>query len=447
MTAELRRTRDQWRAATRHTGWMPRAAVITLGVATAGLLAWVLLRAHPLDLSVFLRAGGDVRAGRNPYPTVGTPAVWSGSAFVYPWVVALPFAGLGVLPKVAAVAVFRVASIAAVVIGCRLAGVRSSLAVLAVVGSSVSLLGLQRGTLDAVLFMGVVVAWRLRDRPALLAVVLAGLVVSELFMWPLLVWAWLTRRRRAAVLGGLLSAAVILAGSAVGEPLPSYLRSLSELGRHEGSHSVSLFALGTHAGLPTIYASALAVLAALTVLGVAVVVERRTGRPVGLTGALVAALVAMPILWSHYLLLLALSLLLAATTDSTRLALLGVFDVGSWLRYTPYRATLPEAFVGTAVAVLVLGLAVWEMPSRRSVASGLIAVLRRFPVALYSLAFLFVVLAVLANGRGGRIVVVQVAILIVGAASTAFGAAPAVPAALAASPAAAAGPPRAGSGG
>lgn len=415
-------------------------ALVVLALATAAVLVWAVVTADPADLSVFVRAGREVVAGRTPYATPGTPAVWSGSAFVYPWVVALPFAALGLAPNVVVSAAFRGMSIAAVAAGCRLAGSRRPLATLAVMGSSVLLLGLQQGTLDSLLFFGVVLAWRWRERPALLCLTLGALVVSELFMWPLLVWAWFTSRRKAAVSATVVGVAVILVGSLAGEPLPGYLRSLSELSRHEGPHSVSFFALAIHAGLHVFVASALALVAGMAVLWAGIAAERRTARPVGLAGALCAALVAMPILWSHYLLLLALPLLLAGgagTAGATTVALLGLFDVASWARYTPYHSSLPEVLLGSAVAVAILAIGLWELLTRdvlpgwlerRQLERGRVGHagfgrgLACLPLAFYGLLAMALALAILADARGFRIVVVQVAIVIV--ATTGLGTGP-----------------------
>lgn len=388
------------------------AVAITLGALSTALLAWTVLRAHPHDLLVFLRAGSEVAAGHSPYLSPKNPALWSGSAFVYPWVMAWPFAVLNLLPQALAVVLFRLGGLVAVVMGCRLAGCRRALAALALVGSSVLILGLQQGTLDALLFGGLILAWRSRDRPILLALLLAALVASELFLWPLLVWALCTRRVRAAIGACILSAVVVGIGFIQGEPLSSYIASLSELSRHEGPHSVSLFALALQAGTSTIGASVLSVLVGLVIVGFAIVAERRTSYSIGFAGAVGASLIATPILWSHFLLLLAVPLLIADVSPRTKMILLGLFDVASWIRYTPYGSTWPQATLGVILALVVLGSVAWPQPSWKVLMSRLrcgVVSLSALPCVTLGL---ICILGFLADARGIRIGVVQGAIII-----------------------------------
>ena len=64
-------------------------------IAAVAAVAVVFLPLTPAyDLNVFLRAGQSVVQGLPVYPAIDTPSVYSGSAFVYPYIAALPFVAL-----------------------------------------------------------------------------------------------------------------------------------------------------------------------------------------------------------------------------------------------------------------------------------------------------------------------------------------------------------------
>ena len=76
----------------------PRAAGLVLPSLAVGAILVLFLPLTPAyDIDVFLRAGRDLAHGAPVYPTVGTSAVYSGFAFVYPYFAALPFALLAPL--------------------------------------------------------------------------------------------------------------------------------------------------------------------------------------------------------------------------------------------------------------------------------------------------------------------------------------------------------------
>lgn len=411
-------------------GAPPTAAWAWSGLVALVGLIWVVY-VHPiahLDLEVFLGAGASVADGRDPYPVVGTPSVYSGFSFVYPYLVAWPFVPLSWLPHPVGAAVFVALSVLAVLAGCRLLAPRTAVSA-PVLAASWTITGLQMGTLNALLFLGLAALWRYRDRPVPAGLLAAALVVSKLFLWPLWLWLLLTGRARAAAAAVGATAVVLGAGWLVG-PLGagSYLAMLSTLGVREAPAGLSLTGLLMNAGAGAGPAQWLARLAAV---GVVVVARQRVRRDAahrttggttsGATGpsgdrplfaaGVAAALVASPIVWSHYLLLLAVPLL-AVDPDPPVAA--AVFAVGSWLLVTPHGTGPVRLVVGLAVLAVIAAVPLrrlggglarrWREPgfrrcgARRRLANAGIA------TGLVSAAFGLFALAAAAHGHGGRVV-------------------------------------------
>ncbi|SNQ45991.1 conserved membrane hypothetical protein [Frankia canadensis] len=306
------RRRRRWPERRAPIGPPGRSLAAAVGLTGLVALAWfgMISRIGHFDVDVFLRAGAAVRAGQDPYPTPGTAAVHSGFAFVYPYLTALPFAPLSGLRH--ADDVFVALSVLAVLAGARLAGARDWRVFALVIAASTTIIGLQMGTLNALLFAGLTLAWRRRDRPATCGTVLALLVYSKVFLLPLLLWPVLARRWRAAAVAGVVLAVLLGAGELL-SPLGTrgYLDLLGQLGRAESVAGVSLTGLLANVGLPMGVAAGLARAAAVAVLAGCGWALRRRGHDERLayTGGVVAAVLASPIVWCHYLLLLVAPLL------------------------------------------------------------------------------------------------------------------------------------------
>ena len=276
----------------------------------AAILVVFLPLSRTYDLNVFLRAGYAVLHGLRVYPEPNSAAVYSGSSFVYPYFAVLPFVALAAFKSQAAVMVFFFVSACAVVAAC-VACRRSDpwLAVL-VLCASFTITGLQLGALSPLLFAGAAFLWQLRDRPTRFALLAALLVTSKLFLAPLLVWPLLAGRWRAFACAAALTAA-FLGGSLVLGPLSAgpYLHLLSQLGAHEARAGFGLIGALMNAGLTPAAAEASAATLGVSILGAAYVVWRRAGdERVLFCAGITASLLATPVLWSHYLVLLAAAL-------------------------------------------------------------------------------------------------------------------------------------------
>ena len=323
------------------------ALVAVLGVTFGHLL-------DPFDFLTFLHAGGDVLHGRIPYDSPSSPVFRSGHAFVYPLYVAWLFAPLAALPRWSAEAVYAVASVAAIVVSCRLLGRRGFAAAGLVLVCSTTIVGLQMGTVNAFLLLGLACAWRWRDtRPLLAGVILGATATAKLFLLPALLWPVLRRRYGQAAAAAGSVAGLMLLSAALGPFSPlQYLEMMSKLDAREQVQSWSLSSLLQGLGAGRSWAGALAVLiAAAWLLGIW---SQRRWLADGqmLAAVVLCSLLVSPILWSSYLLLLVVPLMLVPPDDR----LLALFALGSWAIVTPDAASPIRVVVGALVAAAVVAI-------------------------------------------------------------------------------------------
>jgi hypothetical protein len=313
------------------------------------------------DLNVFLHAGQNVVHGLRVYPSIGTPSVYSGSAFVYPFVAALPFVLLAGLSAAAATWLFFAVSAASVIAVSSIGLRRGYLRALLVLSLAFTITGLQLGALSPLLFAGTLLLWRLRERPR--AFLLAGpIIAAKLFLAPLLLWLLLARRYRAlgwagVGLGCSLGLGFLLGPISVG----TYARMLSQLSAHEARLGMGLVGAWMNRGLSLGAGQAIAVAAALTLLIWAYRSYRRAGdeRVLFCAGVLVS-LILTPVLWSHYLVLIAACLLVF----EARLRWLLALVLASWALSPPHNIPYPRPIELAALSGLVLLLAALSPPAR-----------------------------------------------------------------------------------
>jgi hypothetical protein len=166
------------------------------------------------------------------------------------------------------------------------------------------------GALSSAMLVGVAAAWRYRDRRYVAGLVTGLTAVAKLFAWPLLVWLVATRFRTAFV--AVVFAVVSLVGgwAAIGfAGLSGYPHLLRVLSRVEAVESYSLVGVLRLSGGPAI---ALTSVLAIGVVAAVVLTARGTGGDRrSFAVAVVGALLATPVLWLHYLVLLFVPLALA----------------------------------------------------------------------------------------------------------------------------------------
>ena len=323
------------------------------------------------DFAIFRHAGDAVVHGDSPYvphPTVQLFA--ANDKFVYPMPFAIPFIPFVVLPEEVGAVGFLALGVGAVLLSVRLLGVRdprcygAALLGLPVISS----FGL--GTIGPFLLLLCAAGWRYRDRTRC-GVLLAIAAAAKLFLWPLLVWLLVTRRYRAFA-AAIATIAVVLGVWAGIDPTglrryPDTVQLLNDAQSWK-SYSIQTLLLSLHSSARTAELIGWLVGAAAVA---AIVAVRRRGDRATFAATICAALIATPILWMHYLVLLiipialtrprlaliwAMPITLAATSHPDSLGIVWriVFDlvvivvVGVW-------TTRPSAAAATATSEAAVG--------------------------------------------------------------------------------------------
>jgi alpha-1,2-mannosyltransferase len=227
--------------------------------------------------------------------------------FVYPPPAAFPLIPLAHLSYGTAAAIWLSLLVVSVPLTLLALGVRDWRCHAAALLSGSTLAVFGSGALSSLLALGIALLWRYRDRRVAAVVLVACVALAKLFLWPLLFWLAATRRRVSAVLG-LLAAMVLafsgwaLTGFAGFSHYPHRLASVTALEQAKGYSPV---ALGLSVGLPLRAAEVIAGGLALSLIASMFVVARRPdGDRRSLALAILAALVATPISWLHYFVLL-----------------------------------------------------------------------------------------------------------------------------------------------
>jgi hypothetical protein len=236
-----------------------------------------------------IRAGGTIRAISSPrYPA---PAL----AVMTP---------LSLMPEWLAGALFFAVAVLAVPVALRLLGVRDWRCMAAACVSWPIVFGVWVGNMSTLVLLGAALVWRWRDRIWPAAIALAAVVCAKLYMWPLGIWLLLTRRVRTLGLGTILALAAAAAGWGligirhIGE-YPQLLLNVTTIGEDRGSSFVATL---MSVGVPASVGRVTALLSAGALL---VLAWRLTRLPDGDRRAygvtVIAALVATPVAWAHYL--------------------------------------------------------------------------------------------------------------------------------------------------
>ena len=278
--------------------WVPMIAI--------GFAGWYELNAKRAleDFVIFRTAAVHVLHGDSPFPPATLQGVAHFDKFVYPPTTALLFAPFAAVPvAVGQVAMFAL-GIAAIVVALRLLDVSDWRCYGLVVMSAPSVNSLALGAITSFLVLAVAVAWRYRDHARVTGVTAALAAVSKLFLWPLGIWLLVTRRFRAFAALELSAALLWLGGwAAIGftamRTYPQLLHVLSKAEQWTSYSPLALFDLSDR--MTTLLSIALAV---LVVLGVALASRGEDGDRRAFAAAVIGAIVATPILWLHYFLLL-----------------------------------------------------------------------------------------------------------------------------------------------
>ena len=361
-------------------GWLAsiRRVIAPLLVAAAIVVAIVVVflpLTPSYDFDVFLHAGYAAVHGQNLYPNISSPAVYSGSSFVYPYFAVWPFMALAAMPAGLSTMLFFFVCMCAVLVACLAGAKRDPWPAILTLCTAFTITGLQLGALSPLLFVGAVFLWRLRERPILLALLAAPVIACKLFLAPLLVWLLLVRRYRVFAYASASTLALLALSFALGPIGPApYLQLLSALGAHEAPSGFSLAGALVNAHLGQGVADAAAVVVALALFAVAHVHFRRThDERVSFCAGVLAALILTPVLWSHYLILLSAILLVLGA----RRRWFVVLALASWVISPPHGVHLgrdaidaivsPAVWLAAGVSLLPLAyLSVWYRRGARA---------------------------------------------------------------------------------
>jgi Glycosyltransferase family 87 len=274
---------------------------------------------EPYDFAIFLQAGNDVLAGRNPYEFSGSIEA-SRSPYAYPPVLAFLISPLAALPERAVRntfvpgALFSLVLLAATVGSLLLIGVSDWRCYPIALVSPLVAEPVEYGALGPVLLLLVALGWRYRDRSGVAGAALGGAAVLKLFLAPLVLWLAFTRRVRASLLAVAVAVGLALVSWAAiaFRGLSDYPHVLRRLNDVESDNSYSAYAVLRALDVPKPVTQAVVLACGIVLLVLAARAARavvadpleRDRRSLILT--LAAALVLTPILWLHYLVLLLL---------------------------------------------------------------------------------------------------------------------------------------------
>jgi Glycosyltransferase family 87 len=312
--------------------WISRTAARWLGVgamllAGPGLMVSTI---HKVGLNLLYdfkgglyNAGVAILHGHSPYRpgflahqatlmraghvALGETAVHSFSVPVYPALANVLVVPLSALPFWAAGLIYTVLSVAAMVAGIWLLGVRDWRCLALALVSWPFMFGVLLGAIGPFLVLGAGVAWRWRERIWPPAIALATIIALKIFPWTLAVWLFITRRYKA--LAVCVAAGIVLtfgAWALIGfEGLRQYPQMLSDMSFIQDDRAVSIVGVlvvaGVSSGVATVLAMALGA-------GILILAWRLSSGPDGDRRAfalvILAALTATPIVWEHYMVLL-----------------------------------------------------------------------------------------------------------------------------------------------
>jgi hypothetical protein len=234
---------------------------------------------------------------------------------VYPAAANVAIVPLSLLPFWLSGTLYTLLSVAAMLAGMWLLGIRDRRCLALVMISWPFIYGLYLGAIGPFLVLGAGVAWRWRDRVWPPALAIASIVAAKIFPWPLGFWLLITRRFKALALSIAACLVITLGAWAVigFHGLAQYPQMLANMSYLQEGRAVSVVTVLLVAGLSPTAASLGAFLIAGLILAGAWRIARHPGgdrRAFGLV--VIAALTATPIVWEHYMVLLFVPVALAS---------------------------------------------------------------------------------------------------------------------------------------
>jgi alpha-1,2-mannosyltransferase len=296
-------------------GSLGRAALPLVAVAVLVLFSGATIRAAGdnlgFDFLAYHQAARRILDGL-PLYDLGFEQAGGFGLFYYPPPFAVLLLPLGLLDPLVATWAWTAILVGAFGLGVWLMPVSSTVRWTTVLLAGLSwpfLFALRLGQIGPILFLLFAAGWRWLDDPVRLGAS-AGLgALVKLQPGLVLVWALLTRRFRAVVVGGVLIVVAALVAAVVTGPgswldYAVLLRAVSD--PIETAHNSTPGAVAWQMGASMAVAAAIQMSATVLVFGVVVVAALRTSAEASYLVVVVASQLLSPILWSHYALLLLL---------------------------------------------------------------------------------------------------------------------------------------------
>lgn len=215
------------------------------------------------------------------------------------------------------------------------------------------------GQVGPLLFLLFAIGWRWLENPLALGGSAAAGAIVKLQPGLLLVWAALTRRWSAVVIGVVILAAaaglatVVTGGLGVWADYVALLRNVSD--PIATPHNFTPGAVAYQAGVPTGVAASVQIVSSVAALAVVVVAALRASAAASYLATVVASQLLSPVLWDHYAMLLLLPVAYLLGKRQWWAAAIPL-AMSATLLFSAPPAVYPIAFWLTLIAVLAVGL-------------------------------------------------------------------------------------------
>jgi alpha-1,2-mannosyltransferase len=213
------------------------------------------------------------------------------------------------------------------------------------------------GQVGPILFGLFALGWRWLDRPIVLGVVSALGAAIKIQPGLMLVWALLTSRFRAVVVGaaallGLALAATVIAGPSAWSDFLTLLRTVSD--PITTPHNFTPGAVAFQSGVPPDTAALIQLVNTIAVAGIVVAAVRLATDEASYLVTVVASQLVSPILWDHYAMLLLLPVAYLLSAGRWWAALIPIATAWPLIGLTPAVA-YPVVFWVTLVVTFLVG--------------------------------------------------------------------------------------------
>jgi hypothetical protein len=344
----------------------PANAVPTLGFAFVGLVIW--LRYFPsmnaVEFITYRNAAIALLHGHSPYPAVAGGAIAGGHAFVYPLLTAIAFTPFGLLPLHLGVLLYRIGLFVALYTAGMIMGSTKGITQMTLaLWATPTITALQVGSLEPIFLLLIVLAWRYWRRLIASGVIIGSVAVAKLYLAPLLLPILLARRLTRSLSAGIAVGVWVPVVLLLLPGIGTYLHIVTHLSAHEASSGWSFQSAVTpvfgrgHVGAFIGAAIALLLMAPGIKRDWSHARETTNWRPEPRTLGryVIIALIASPIVWSHYYLLVVV--LMLGSQGMTPVAL---FTLVTWVIVTPDTVASSGRWFGLVVGGVGLIAALWS---------------------------------------------------------------------------------------